>query len=78
MRGSWKSYGAKAGGRHSDGGAMMRLVALAIVLAALLMAWLFRYEPIGDGTVHRNRITGHYCTFMEDCWFWSRQPSGYR
>lgn len=40
---------------------------IAIVLATLVGAWMFRYEPI-DRAVHRNRFTGVECFHDEECW----------
>jgi hypothetical protein len=49
-----------------------RLLAIAIVLAALLGAWMFRYEDIPNSHSHRNRITGVVCFYWEGCWFTGR------
>jgi hypothetical protein len=54
------------GGWWQDG---RKVLAAAIVAATLLAAWMFRYEPVLDGTFHRNRFTGATCVFQEECWF---------
>jgi hypothetical protein len=49
-------------------------LAVAIIFATLVGAWMFRYEPVGSGLVtHRNRFTGAVCRIEEDCWFRSTQ-----
>jgi hypothetical protein len=53
----------------SDG---RRLLAVAIILATLIGAWMFRYETYGIG-VHRNRFTGAVCFKSEECWFSSNE-----
>jgi hypothetical protein len=45
-----------------------RIVALAIILAVLLLAWMFRFEPL-PGKSHRNRFTGVRCYEWQECWF---------
>jgi hypothetical protein len=47
------------------------LLAIAIIFATLVGAWMFRYEPILNGGIHRNRFTGVVCRFDEECWFGS-------
>ena len=38
--------------------------------AALLAAWMFRFETVGPyGIEHRNRFTGATCHHTEECWF---------
>jgi hypothetical protein len=49
-----------------------RLIAAAIVLAVLIAGWMFRFESIMGGAVHRNRFTGAVCYIHEECWFTSR------
>ena len=45
-------------------------LAIAIIFATLIGAWMFRYESVGSGLVtHRNRFTGAVCRIEEDCWF---------
>jgi hypothetical protein len=44
-----------------------RLLAFAIVFAALFGVWMFRYEPCAR-IFHRNRITGAVCFYFEECW----------
>ena len=53
----------------SDG---RRLLALAIIFAALAGAWMFRYERVGQ-MIHQNRFTGAICSILDECWFesWS-------
>jgi hypothetical protein len=50
----------------SDG---RRLLAIAINVAAGLVAWMFRYKPLGIGMAHRNQITGAICHVSQECWF---------
>jgi hypothetical protein len=45
-----------------------RTLAIAILLVALLGAWMFRYEYLGNG-MHKNRFTGATCHFSQSCWF---------
>jgi len=36
---------------------------------------MFRYEPFGNGGMHRNRFTGAMCYAFHECWFeheWER------
>lgn len=40
----------------------------AIIFSALLFAWMFRYETVGNGLWHRNRLTGTMCAVYESCW----------
>ena len=53
--------------------------AITIIVAALIVAWCFRYENIPcprSGECHRNRITGATCVQWEECWFgdfWSQR-----
>jgi hypothetical protein len=49
-----------------------RLLAVAIILATLIGAWMFRYETYGIG-VHRNRFTGAVYFTSEECWFSSNE-----
>jgi hypothetical protein len=44
-----------------------RLIAVAIIFATLLGAWMFRYEA--NGVFHRNRFTGAICELRHECWF---------
>jgi hypothetical protein len=47
-----------------------KLIAGAIVLAAILVVWAFRYETFGpNNNHHRNRLTGATCQVSEKCWF---------
>jgi hypothetical protein len=43
------------------------LLALAIIFATLVGAWMFRYEQVGSFE-HRNRFTGALCSYEENCW----------
>jgi hypothetical protein len=43
-----------------------RLIAVAIILATLVGAWMFRYESFG--ALHRNRSTGVVCLLQHECW----------
>jgi hypothetical protein len=45
-----------------------QLLAIAIIFATLIGAWMFRYEDLGPG-VHRNRFTGVVCSTLQECWF---------
>ena len=45
------------------------ILGVAIILAVLVGAWMFRYEQIGGGMTHRNRFTGATCLFVNECWF---------
>lgn len=50
-----------------------KLLAAAVVFAAVLMGWLFKYETYGPyDAMHRNRITGATCPVQMSCWFSSR------
>jgi hypothetical protein len=51
-----------------------KALALAIVFASLLAAWLVRFENLGSG-MHLNRVTGEVCHVSEECWFSSRFSS---
>ena len=51
--------------RFKDG---KRLVAYVIIFAVLLLAWMFRFEPL-PGKAHRNRLTGVRCYEWQECWF---------
>jgi hypothetical protein len=53
--------GAKMDSRH--------LLAIAIIFATLVGAWMFRYEILPPGGLHRNRFTGAVCRPEEECWF---------
>jgi hypothetical protein len=46
-----------------------RLLAFAIIFAVVVGAWMFRYELLGEGYVHRNRFTGAVCHVARECWF---------
>jgi len=50
-------------------------LAIVITLAALVGAWMFRYEAIGR-YFHRNRFTGAECLRYEECWLntWPAEP----
>ncbi len=50
----------------SDG---RRLLAIAIIFATLLGAWMFRYEKWEGVAIHRNRFTGAVCSAFHECWF---------
>jgi hypothetical protein len=55
-------------GSTTDG----KLIAGAIVVAAILVVWAFRYENFGpNNNHHRNRLTGATCLTFEGCWFGS-------
>jgi len=43
-------------------------LAIAIIFATLVGAWMFRYEQVLAG-FHRNRFTGAVCPNHEECWF---------
>jgi hypothetical protein len=56
---------------------MMQSLAKALVVVALITAWVLRYEDLGMVTIpssispvhmHRNRITGAVCDVIEECW----------
>jgi hypothetical protein len=52
-------------GSTTDG----KLIAGAIVVAAILVVWAFRYESFGvDNLAHRNRLTGATCKAWDECW----------
>jgi hypothetical protein len=47
-----------------------RLLAIAIIFATLVGAWMFRYENVGvNNSYHRNRLTGAICAVVDECWF---------
>ena len=46
-----------------------KLLAIAIVFATIMSAWMFRYEILFNGAMHRNRFTGATCHITEECWF---------
>jgi hypothetical protein len=49
-----------------------RKVAVALVLVAIVVIWMFRFETFGyQGLMHRNRITGAICAIDRECW-WPR------
>jgi hypothetical protein len=48
------------------------LLAAAIVFAALLGAWMFRYDNYASG-VHKNRFTGAVCFIADECWISSEK-----
>jgi hypothetical protein len=45
------------------------LVAAAIIFAALVAAWMLRYEGTKQMGIHRNRITNVRCYVEDECWF---------
>lgn len=47
----------------------MRLLAFAILFATFVGVWVFRYEPMYNGFMHRNRLTGAICHVAAECWF---------
>jgi hypothetical protein len=50
-----------------------RLIALLIVAATLLIAWIVRFEWADKyGLYHRNRFTGVVCYHTTECWFSER------
>jgi hypothetical protein len=50
-----------------------RLLAVAIILATLVGAWMLRYERYPNyGFLHRNRIRGAVCYAYEECWLSNR------
>jgi hypothetical protein len=50
------------------------ILALAIVFATLVAAWMFRYECMGPYChTHRNRLTGAECSSSEGCWLGTEQ-----
>jgi hypothetical protein len=66
--------GSNAVGFHVNRGRETMLdgrivLAAAIVFAVLVGAWFFRFEPVGSGFTHRNRITGAACPYTKECWF---------
>jgi hypothetical protein len=49
-----------------------RRVVVALVLVAIVVIWMFRFETFGyQGLMHRNRITGAICAIDRECW-WPR------
>ena len=49
-----------------------RKVVVAVVLVAIAVIWMFRFESFGyQGLMHRNRITGAICAIDRECW-WPR------
>jgi hypothetical protein len=47
-----------------------RKVVAALVLVAIVVAWMFRFETFGyQGLMHRNRITGAICAIDRECWW---------
>jgi hypothetical protein len=47
-----------------------KLIAGAIIAAAILLVWTFRYETVGIRRLqHQNRLTGAVCQISEECWF---------
>ena len=44
-----------------------RIVALAILVAVLAGAWMFRFETVAP-LIHKNRITGAVCPVYQECW----------
>jgi hypothetical protein len=54
-----------------------RLLAIAIIFATLVGAWMFRqYEPYPNyDFLHRNRITGAVCYAYEECWLSDSLPN---
>jgi hypothetical protein len=51
-----------------------KLLAWAIIFAAVVGTWLFRFEEIPQTFgMHRNRLTGATCHFTEECWFTSER-----
>jgi hypothetical protein len=46
-----------------------KVLAVVIAAAALLGAWMFRFEWADQyGIFHRNRFTGVTCYHTEECW----------
>jgi hypothetical protein len=45
-----------------------QLLAIAIIFATLVGAWMFRYENVNIVN-HRNRFTGVECGHWQECWF---------
>jgi hypothetical protein len=59
-------------GRHLDWKRLRELLVenrliVAIVLAVIVGAWMFRFESVGPW-LHRNRITGSICYVTQECW----------
>jgi hypothetical protein len=48
-----------------------KLINTAIIIAAILLSWTFRYETVGFGirAMHVNRFTGAMCPVSVECWF---------
>jgi hypothetical protein len=56
-----------AGGCNMPSGG--KLIAGAIIAAAILLVWTFRYENVGVRRLqHQNRLTGAICQISEECW----------
>lgn len=50
-----------------------KLIAIAIIFATIVFAWMFRYERAGkENLFHRNRFTGAVCHSTAECWFTTR------
>ena len=50
-----------------------RKVVAALVLVAIVVIWMFRFETVNNGFSHRNRITGAVCSIDRECWWpWRR------
>jgi hypothetical protein len=54
-------------------------IGTAIIVVALIAAWMLRFEPpytsVTGHLLHRNRITGITCPSTQECWFevdWSK------
>jgi hypothetical protein len=43
-------------------------ITIAIVLATVVGAWMFRYETFTNDIMHRNRFTGAICMVDKECW----------
>jgi hypothetical protein len=43
-------------------------ITVAIGVATFVGAWMFRYETLNNGTMHRNRFTGAICMVDQECW----------
>jgi len=59
-----------------------KLLAVSIIIATLVIAWMFRYETITNNTLpfamHRNRFTGAVCLTIHECWWrqeWEKYDS---
>lgn len=51
---------------------MPRALAAVILVAAVVGAWMFRFETF-NVILHRNRVTGAICHISQECWFKSWQ-----